>query len=87
MTLSDYCYKNGMTLEEYEAYERHIISETERILNKAKELHPKVDGLFYPTNEIITGKRDDMETLFIIHYLKKSGHMEFYDNNNDYRVV
>lgn len=87
MTLASYCVEKGMTLEEYQAYKKHIRSEAERILNEARKLHPKVDGLYFPTEEIIPGKRDDMETLFIIQCLKNCGGMEFYDNNNNYRVV
>lgn len=87
MNMAAYCQEQGMDYEGFLEYEQFINESANEILKLAQTLHPKVDGELHPTTEIITKPLDEYNTLFIIQALKKSGKMEFYYNNIEYRVV
>lgn len=87
MDMATYCQDKGMTYEGYLDYQDSINKEADEIISIAHQLHPKVDGELHPTTEIIKYPLEDYDALFLIQALKKSGKMEFYYNNAEYRVV
>lgn len=84
MSLCDYCYKKGMTLEQYEILEQNIKNTALAIIQNVKSMYNTDTGVYYPINEILAHDTDADMKLFIIQELKKQG-MEFYNNNKLWR--
>lgn len=87
MDMATYCKDKGMDYEGYLDYKASIKKEADEIISLAHELHPKVDGELHLTTEIIQYPMGEYDTLFLIQTLKKSGKIEFFYNNAEYRVV
>ena len=83
MSLSDYCYKKGMNLQQYETFEQNVINTATAIIQNIKAMYKTDTGVYYPINEILAFNSDEMKQ-FIIQELKRQG-MEFYDNNKLWR--
>ena len=82
MNMCKYCHDNKMTITEYENFATNI--------NKlAIEIKSKLyyqNGIYFPVDEIIPYNTNSTIKDFIIQELKKLG-LEFYDNNELYRVT
>lgn len=83
MSLSDYCYKKGMNLQQYETFKHDIKNTATVIIQNIKAMYKTDTGVYYPINEILAFNSDEIKQ-FIIQELKKQG-MEFYDNNKLWR--
>ena len=84
MNMANYCYKKGMTLEQYKNYEQNIANAAQAIITFIKQNYKTNTGVYYPVNDILNYGGDLITKSFIIQALKKLG-MEFYDNNNLWR--
>jgi hypothetical protein len=84
MTLCDYCYKKGMTLQEYKTFKQNIINTASAIIQNIKTMYKTGNGLYHPINEILVYNTDADIRQFIIMELKNQG-VEFYDNNSLWR--
>jgi len=84
MTLSDYCYKKGMNLQQYETLQQDIENTALAIIQNVKNMYKTDTGVYYPINEILAFNTDETMKQFIIVELKRQG-MEFYDNNKLWR--
>ena len=85
MTLCDYCYKKGMSLEQYEILQQNIKNTALAIIQNVKNMYKTDTGVYYPINDILAHNTDETMKQFIIIELKRQG-MEFYDNNKLWRL-
>ena len=82
MNMANYCYKKGMTLDQYKQMQSNINATASTIYENSKLIHKHDTGVYYPINDIINinnGLTDT--TYFIIDALKKL-HMEFIKEDN-----
>lgn len=82
MNMANYCYKKGMTLDQYKQMQSNINTTASTIYENSKSIHKHDTGVYYPINDIINisnGLTDT--TYFIIDALKKL-HMEFIKEDN-----
>ena len=82
MNMANYCYKKGMTLDQYKQMQSNINTTALTIYENSKSIHKHDTGVYYPINDIINisnGLTDT--TYFIIDALKKL-HMEFIKEDN-----
>ena len=85
MTLSKYCYKKGMTLEEYERLKSNIDTITDAIIQQIPQ-SKKDNGMYYPISDILKVDPNHTELIpFFIQSLKRKG-MEFYNNDKLWRI-
>lgn len=82
MNMCEYCYKRGMTIEEYKQFEENIKSTAKAIRSQLSYN----GGLYYNTNNLFNNSYDEIVKCFIIDELKLLG-IEFFKNNTEYRVV
>ena len=82
MNMAKYCYKKGMTLDQYKQMQSNINATASTIYENSKLIHKHDTGVYYQINDIINisnGLTDT--TYFIIDALKKL-HMEFITEDN-----
>lgn len=80
MTICEYCYKKGMTLEQYQTFKQNIINTAKAIQSQTSYTH----GMYYPVNDILTYCPHSDVKPFIIQELKKLG-FEFIEDYTLYR--
>ena len=83
MTLSNYCYKKGFTLDEYETLKSNITSICKAIIAQIPA-SKKGHGMYYDINELLPYNTDADLRPFYIQELKKQ-EVEFFDNNSLWR--
>ena len=83
MTLSSYCHKKGMTLEQYETLKQNIDNITTALIQQIPD-SKKNHGMYYPINELLPYNTNTELKPFYIASLKSKG-IEFYDNNQYWR--
>jgi hypothetical protein len=82
MNMANYCYKKGMTLDQYKQMQSNINATASTIYENSKSIHKHDTGIYWPLSDIINisnGLTDT--TYFIIDALKKL-HMEFIKEDN-----
>jgi len=82
MNMANYCYKKGMTLDQYKQMQFNINTTASTIYENSKLIHKHDTGVYYPINDIININNGLTDTMyFIIDALKKL-HMEFIKEDN-----
>ena len=82
MNMANYCYKKGMTLDQYKQMQSNINATASTIYENSKLIHKHDTGVYYPINDIMNTVNGITETgYFIIDALKKLG-MEFITEDN-----
>jgi hypothetical protein len=84
MTIANYCYKKGMTLNEFKTFQSNIKESGKAILQLIKQNYKTGNGLYHSINELFSPVSDETVVLFQIQELKNLG-VEFYNNNTEWR--
>lgn len=84
MTLSNYCYKKGFTLDQYETLKSNITSICTAIISQIPQ-NKKGHGMYYDVIELLPYNMDAELRPFYIMGLKAQG-VEFYNDNSEWRI-
>lgn len=82
MDIVTYCYKKGMTMEQYKQFETNINNIASAIYENSKTIHKHDTGIYYPINDILNTVNGITETVYFIMDALKKLHMEFITEDN-----
>ena len=84
MTLSAYCHKKGMTLEQYKTLKQNIDTITTALIQQIPN-SKKGHGMYYPITDLIPYNTNRELRPYYIQAFKEQG-VEFIENNEYWRL-